>query len=123
MKIIIALVFCLGMLPSAYATIIDNGSFTTDTATGLDWLDITATLNQSYDQVTAQLGSGGSLQGWRYATGVEFNSLVSDYLGLSVVPDGVTALPGTLAGWSNIWVTPSISLATVANILTAFSVI
>jgi hypothetical protein len=40
----------LAMSP-AHATIVDNGTYTTDTITGLDWLDLTATAGQSYNSV------------------------------------------------------------------------
>ncbi len=53
---------------SAHAAIIDHGNYTTDTSSGLDWLDLTETIDMTYAEVTAQLGPGGSLQGWRYAT-------------------------------------------------------
>lgn len=53
---------------NANAAIVDNGTYTTDTATGLDWLDLTATAGMSYNQVTAELGAGGLFEGWTYAT-------------------------------------------------------
>jgi hypothetical protein len=53
---------------SANAAIIDNGTYTTDTSTGLDWLDLTATAGMSYNQVSAELGAGGIFEGWTYAT-------------------------------------------------------
>ena len=63
-------------IPTTNATIVDNGIYTTDTNTGLDWLDVTETVNLSYNYVTSQLGTGGAYEGWRYATGNEFNQLV-----------------------------------------------
>ncbi len=51
------------------ATIVDNGTYTT--VNGVDWLDLTATADMSYNDVTAQFGSGGSLEGWQYATQVQ----------------------------------------------------
>lgn len=41
---------------------------TQDTASGLEWLDLTVTVGMSYDAVSAQLGTGGAYEGWRYAT-------------------------------------------------------
>ncbi len=46
---------CLASISSA--TIIDKNYFTRDTESGLDWLDVTKTVGQSFDTVT---GSGKS---------------------------------------------------------------
>jgi len=35
---------------------------------GLEWLDLTETQGMNYFDVTAQMGGGGTLDGWRYAT-------------------------------------------------------
>lgn len=70
---------------TANATIIDNTTYTTDTATGLDWLDVTASLARSFNNVSANFGSGGAFQGWRYATGAELTTLLLDW--------GITAVP------------------------------
>lgn len=64
---------------AAAVDFIDNGSYTTDTMTGLDWLDVTATAEMSYNMVQAELAAGGSLYGWRLASGMEFNQMVNDY--------------------------------------------
>jgi len=58
---------------------IDHGSYTTDTISGLDWLDVTTTMEQSVDYISSQFGVGGEYEGWRYATGIEFNQLVNNY--------------------------------------------
>jgi len=50
------------------AAIIDNDTYTTDTVSGLDWLDLTETTNMSYNDIATQLNVGGALEGWRYAT-------------------------------------------------------
>lgn len=78
--------FALASLAAALAApvkaaIIDHGDYLTDTATGLDWLDVTQSVNLSYDVVNAQLGAGGQFAGWRYATGDEFNTLVTNATG------------------------------------------
>lgn len=79
-------VLSLGILgaTSVHATIIDHSAYLTDTATGLDWLDVTATAGKSYDEVLSQLGAGGLYEGWHYATGIQFNTLVADYTGWGV---------------------------------------
>lgn len=66
-------VVAAGWAGEARATWIDRGGFTTVTETGLDWLDVTATLGQSYDQVVA--GPHVVDDGWRLATGSEVGSL------------------------------------------------
>lgn len=68
----------------ANATVIDRGDYLTDTTTGLDWLDVTKSDNLSYDFVSNQFGSGGMFEGWRYATGGEFNALVGNYTGSTI---------------------------------------
>lgn len=51
---------------SANAILIDNGNTTIDTASGLEWLDLTATQGQSTTSVLA--GFGGYIgSGWAYA--------------------------------------------------------
>ncbi|MFK5984805.1 MAG: PEP-CTERM sorting domain-containing protein [Pseudomonadota bacterium] len=74
---------CLTVVPiSANASIIDNFTYTTDTDSGLDWLDVTASLNMSHNAVEEEFVSGGIFEGWRYATGNEFNTFISNYLSL-----------------------------------------
>ena len=47
----------------------------------LDWLELTATANQSRDQVESELISGGTLEGWRYATRSEVETLYDSLWG------------------------------------------
>jgi hypothetical protein len=51
----------------ANATLIDNGSTTVDTATNLEWLDVTATLGESYNSVIGGFG-GYIADGYSVAT-------------------------------------------------------
>ena len=60
------------------AEVINNGDFLTDTETKLDWLDVTATQNLTMNEVLALTGPGGSLEGWRYATEIELNTLLNN---------------------------------------------
>jgi hypothetical protein len=64
----VTLLFWVG---SVNAALIDSGSFTTDTASELDWLDLTATIGMSYTDALAANG------GWRYATNSEVENLFS----------------------------------------------
>ncbi|MCW9013131.1 MAG: hypothetical protein OQL06_05050 [Gammaproteobacteria bacterium] len=58
-----------------HAELIDKQKYTVDTATGLDWLDLTETQGLSYSEVSAQLEQGGQLAGWSYATQQQLNEL------------------------------------------------
>jgi len=58
------------LLTSDWQTVGD-GLLTEDTDTGLKWLDLTETAGQSFDSVFAQLGAGGTYDGFRYATAAE----------------------------------------------------
>jgi len=82
---------------NASAVLVDNGDFTTDTRTGLDWLDITQTGGASYNDVTAQLGVGGLFEGWVYASSTQVSEFFTSaggtapYNGYSTVNNGVVA--------------------------------
>lgn len=73
---------------SAAIDFIDNGYYTTDTISGLDWLDITETTNKSLNYVTSQLGTGGAYEGWRYATGDEVLNMAYNYTEFNFVVIG-----------------------------------
>ncbi len=64
---------------ATHAAIVDLGNITRDTASGLDWLDVTQTQGLSYNQVLAQMGAGGAFAGWRYATVGEFDQLITNF--------------------------------------------
>lgn len=61
----------------------DHGTYFTDTQSGLDWLDVTASLNMSYNYVSSQFGSGDSFEGWRYATAAELGAMWDNVTGES----------------------------------------
>ncbi|MEM9384284.1 MAG: hypothetical protein AAGA68_04440 [Pseudomonadota bacterium] len=50
-------------------------TITLDTDTGLRWLDWSVTLGLSFDDVSAQLGPGGTYEGFRFATNAEVEAL------------------------------------------------
>jgi PEP-CTERM motif len=64
----------LGTLAGAQAGIIGHGSYLTDTTTGMDWLDLTATQGLSYNTVSASLPAGG----WQYASLAQVSGLFTD---------------------------------------------
>ena len=60
---------------SSHATLIardwltvNDAALTYDTATGLEWLDITVTAGFSYNEVSAELGTGGTYEGFEFAS-------------------------------------------------------
>lgn len=53
----------------------NDGRITLDTMTGLEWLDLSATIGRSYDEVSLEVGLGGEFMGFRHATDVEVRSL------------------------------------------------
>ncbi|WP_101756942.1 VPLPA-CTERM sorting domain-containing protein [Oceanicoccus sp. KOV_DT_Chl] len=68
-----------GISLSTQAAIVDLGNITRDTASGLDWLDLTATAGLSYTDVLLQMDVGGDYEGWRYASAAEFDQLVVSF--------------------------------------------
>ena len=99
---------CLAVISfNATASLIDNGTITTDDRTGLEWLDLTDTVGMSYDQVTAQMIDGGSLAGWSYATSSQIASFFDSaggngiYTGWSTANNGVVDRIAALWGFTN----------------------
>jgi hypothetical protein len=63
---------------NASATLIDYGDITLDTATGLEWLDVTKTTGMSYQDILN--GAGGFYAaGWRSASWDQMNGLLATY--------------------------------------------
>lgn len=73
--------------PPLTAAILDLGSVTRDTSTGLDWLDLTETLGRSYLDVSGKMDEGEEFYGWRHATRDEVRQLWINF-GL---PDGTNS--------------------------------
>ena len=88
MKKLFMLAALLCGIQNAGAAFIDSGTYLTDTTSGLDWLDVTASVNRSYDDVSYQFHVGGDFEGWRYATGDEFNGLVGHWTDTTVASYG-----------------------------------
>ena len=82
---------CLFVLSiSANAAIVDNGTYTTDTVSGLDWLDLTETRGLSYDYISSKSGVGQDFEGWRYATGIEVSGFFDAFGGNSAFYNGTS---------------------------------
>ena len=48
-----------------------SGAVTFDDATNLEWLDLTESIDRSFNDVSTHFGSGGDYEGWRHATTAE----------------------------------------------------
>ena len=80
-KTTVLLASALVLSTNLNAAIIDNGVYTTDTVSGLDWLDLTEATNRSYNDISSQLGLGGEFEGWRYASGNEVSGFLDAFGG------------------------------------------
>lgn len=65
-KYVLALMLFVSSI--SHGAIIDNGSYFTDTNSGIDWLDLTPTVGLSVFEVQDQMGVGGAFDGWQFAT-------------------------------------------------------
>jgi hypothetical protein len=67
--------------------LVDNGGYTTDTATELNWLDLSSTHGFSYNQVISNSGVNYIADGWRFATAAELATLFTDAGGHGTYPE------------------------------------
>lgn len=79
------LLFILGLSSTSGATLIKqdlsnagDGLLTLDSATGLSWLNVSATINRSYNDVISGYGGFVNTMGFRYATTTEVGQLFSE---------------------------------------------
>jgi len=63
---------------AAPVALVDLGEITLDPNTGLRWLDVTSSVNRSYEDVTLNLVPGGDFYGYRYATAPEVAQLFTN---------------------------------------------
>jgi len=68
------------------SSLIDNGSYTTDTVSGLDWLDLGQTAGTSYNAIISRVSSTGDLSGWAIATSQQVYGLFDAAGGDGVYP-------------------------------------
>lgn len=73
-----------------------DGLIVRDTATSIEWLNLTQTAGLSYAQVSGELGAGGGFDGWRYATNGEVSALFGDYFGISLAAGVLREAPAYL---------------------------
>ncbi len=92
----------MGTAGPAHATLIDTGFSTIDTTTGLEFLDLTLTLGQSFNSVIGGFG-GFVASGYQYATATELCSLLTSQgdvllncISPNIVVDTIAALSASL---------------------------
>ena len=85
-------------------------SITLDSATGLEWLDLTFTDGRSYIDVSSNFGPGGDFEGYRYATQSEVEALFIN-AGIPDVPGTSTGNFGPIANFLTFLDTTSTNLA------------
>jgi hypothetical protein len=75
---------------SINAALIDNGSYTTDSLSGYDWLDLTETTKISFGDLLLQLDTGGALyaEGWQLASWSDVTTLFDNAGGDGTYNDG-----------------------------------
>jgi hypothetical protein len=68
-----------GFSTTSHASVlVDDGDYTLDTDTNLEWLDLSKTVGYSYDDVIANAGVDYIADGWHYATRADFLQLATD---------------------------------------------
>ncbi len=68
----------------------DNTGFVLrDGNSGTEWLNLTKTVNRSYNDISSKFGSGQEFEGWRYASGAQVNTLLSGWTSLSITGTGL----------------------------------
>jgi hypothetical protein len=78
------------------------GSITRDTASGLEWLDLTKSSGISYSYVSSRLGSGQEFDGWRHAASTDVGTFFDN-------AGGTGPYTGAYGSHQN-WVPPLLAL-------------
>jgi len=106
MKPIVFIFLLTGVLFSinSHAVLINNGGYTTDSESGLDWLDLTYTSNISYSNalmVAESIEDGG----WTYATPEQVESLYSQIFTTYSQDDPTSWSDGSdrVSPWESVW--------------------
>lgn len=73
-RIAVALAAAISFQPVC-ASLIDGGTFVTDTVSGLDWFKLSNTTGLSYNAVLTQVQTGSPLEGWSVASRDQVASL------------------------------------------------
>jgi len=79
-------------------------NYTSDTITGLDWLDLTETTNRSYNDVINGMSDTSSvIYGYRYATLDDWGTLISNFFDVAKPSDNTTSAPVTNFGAAQVF--------------------
>lgn len=87
----------------AQAMLIDRGHVTYDRESGLEWLDLSQSYGMSLSEMDRQLGSGGALSGFRWATMDDVAGLITNNWGSPYDPDDIRVLPNGLTEISTLY--------------------
>lgn len=97
---------------SVQAAFIDRGNYFTDTKSGLDWLDVTLTVNlPPLHIISPETVPSDEFIGWRYATDIQLAELIYNYTGVVTPldvqfiqePDRIDGLIELLGDTNNTW--------------------
>lgn len=90
-------ILCTITCLTAQATIIDKGHYTSDSSSGLDWLDLSYSVGLSTSFVGGQFVFGGQFDGWRWAGQADIVSLFNNAGGSGVYDGSYDAQSHNLA--------------------------
>ncbi|MDX1410273.1 MAG: hypothetical protein R3330_19115, partial [Saprospiraceae bacterium] len=79
----------LAALSAQNDPVFGNNSITTDSETGLDWLDLGLSTGKTVAYVSSQFGTGGAYDGFRHATRAEVLTLFHN-AGIPDIDTGAT---------------------------------
>jgi len=110
-----SIILLVALTTSAHAALIQHDwetvndtALTYDTTTGLEWLDITVTAGLSYNEVAAELGTGGAYEGFSFASKQQVLNLLTavDLQEIPNVPEylgGEDQIQTLLSSWGVTW--------------------
>ncbi|OUS04751.1 hypothetical protein A9Q81_05625 [Gammaproteobacteria bacterium 42_54_T18] len=97
---------------NANATLINNGSYITDTSSGLDWLKLDSTYGKTFNEIIAATTSGSWLEGWEYATSTQWEGMLSN--------QGISSNSTCSNGTAYCGLVDGISSSNMLNLITLF---
>jgi hypothetical protein len=93
---VISLGFILSVSTLANAQLVDNGDYSTDTISGLDWLDWTKTINYTQAEALDEY----SVSGWRIATEAEAKGLMLNHFMFTMFDENGRVLTDSITDFS-----------------------
>jgi hypothetical protein len=107
----IGLILAVAYNSSTFAALVSAAdarfAWTSDSLTGLDWLDFDggaapSTMGRSFNDVSSQFGNGGDYEGWRYASSAERLTFIFNATGVSYVGDFVRSSGDPSPGYDGV---------------------